>query len=103
MTPLDAMALFLILFLPLNWLVKRHFERLTDPAYLRQYGIVVQSESVLEARAEPIGEYLGHPIWATVTFMGLVYRFDHVIDSRKRDRIGPRELFLDPGLVYITE
>jgi hypothetical protein len=103
MTPMDAAALFLILFLPFNWLVMRHFDRLADSAYLRRHGIVVQSESALEARAGAIGHYMGQPIWATVTFMGLVYRFDHVTDRRTRERIGPGELYLEPGLVYITD
>jgi hypothetical protein len=31
------------------------------------------------------------------------YRFDRVIDSGRRDHIGSRELYLDPGLVYVTD
>ena len=45
---------------------------------------------------------MGRPIWASVTFMGMQYRFGHVAGSRSRERTGPGELFLDPGLVYVT-
>jgi hypothetical protein len=30
------------------------------------------------------------------------YRFGYVIDSRSRERIGPGELYLEPGLVYVA-
>jgi hypothetical protein len=30
----------------------------------------------------------------------MLYRFDHVVERR---RVGPRELFLEPGLVYVTD
>lgn len=100
---MDAAALFLLMWLPFHWLVWRHFERLIDPAYLRQHGVVLQSERALEARSHVIGEYMGRPVWATVTFMGLVYRFDRVTGSGQRERTGPGELFLEPGLVYLTD
>jgi hypothetical protein len=100
---LEAVLLILIMALPFHWLVLREFDRLTDPAYLRRQGVVIVVEDALQARSEPIGRYMGQPIWATVTFMGMQYRFDHVIDRRKRDSIAPRELFLEPGLVYVTD
>ena len=34
--------------------------------------------------------------------MGMDYRFDRVVDRRARERLAPRELFLDPGLVYLA-
>jgi hypothetical protein len=103
MTPIDAVIVILILALPLHWLVLRHFDRLEDSAYLRRQGIVVRSESALQERGDPIGRYMGCVIWRSVTFMGMRYRFDHVIDRRSRENIGPGELFLEPGLVYITD
>jgi hypothetical protein len=102
-SPLDAALLAVILALPLFWLVVRELDRLDDPAYLRKHGVVIVLDKVLEAHSAPIGEYMGRPIWATVTFMGLQYRFDHVIERRQRDRIEPRELFLEPGLVYVAD
>jgi hypothetical protein len=49
-----------------------------------------------------IGEYKGHPIWGSVRFMGMDYRFDHVLDERARERLGAGELYIEPGLVYIA-
>ncbi|MGZ8154577.1 MAG: hypothetical protein ACXWUK_04650 [Burkholderiales bacterium] len=102
MTPLAAAGLVLVLSLPLHWLVVRHFDRVEDPDFLRHHGIVVLMESALDVRSEPIGEYLGHPIPGSVTFKGMLYRFDHVLDRRLRERIGSGELFLEPGLVYVA-
>jgi len=102
-SPLDTALLILILALPLFWLVLRELDRLDDPAYLRKQGVVIVLDRILEAHSAPIGEYRGRPIWATVTFRGMQYRFDHVIARSERNRIAPRELFLEPGLVYVTE
>jgi len=95
--------LVLCLALPVLWVVRREMARLEDPAYLREHGVVIVSDQALQGHSAPIGEYDGHPIWGSVRFMGMDYRFDRVIDQRKRESLGPRELFLDPGLVYITE
>src|SRR5687767_6629346 len=97
---LDAAVLTLILALPLLWLVQREVANLSDPRYLREHGVVILSEGALQAHSEPIGEFRGHPIWASVRFMGMEYRFDRVAERSARHRLSPRELFLDPGLVY---
>ena len=102
MSPLEVLIVFLLMALPLWWLVLREFDRLEDPGYLREQGVVIVSKTVLQAHSEPIGEYMGHPIWGWVRFMGMDYRFDHVAERRARERLAPRELFLDPGLVYIA-
>lgn len=34
---------------------------------------------------------------------GMVYRFDRVEPPGYCDRVGPRELYLEPGLVYVTD
>ena len=102
MSALDAAVVVLLLALPWLWLVQREFAKLSDPRYLRSHGVVIVSERALEANGAPIGEYLGHPIWDRVQFMGMDYRFDHVQDRRARERLAPGELFLEPGLVYVT-
>jgi hypothetical protein len=99
---MEAAIIVACLALPLLWIVRRELERLEEPAYLRQHGVVIVSERALQSHSAPIGEYRGHPIWASVRFKGMDYRFDRVVESRQRERLGPRELFLDPGLVYIT-
>jgi hypothetical protein len=100
---LDAAVLTLILALPLLWVVQREMANLSDPRYLRDHGVVIVSERALQAHSEPIGEYRGHPIWARVRFMDMEYRFDRVAERSARHRLSPRELFLYPGLVYITD
>jgi len=100
---IEAALVFAFLALPLHWLLMRELAKDADPQYLRRQGVVIVSEKALQAHSVPIGEYLGHPIWASVQFMGMEYRFDRVVERRAQQRIGPRELFLDPGLVYITE
>jgi 2-keto-3-deoxy-6-phosphogluconate aldolase len=45
----------------------------------------------------------GMAIWGSVRFMDMEYRFDHVLDRKARERLAPRELFLEPGLVYVTD
>ena len=103
MSALEALGVFLLIALPLHWMVQRQFAKLSDPAYLRDHGVVIVSSRALQGHSGPIGEYLGHPIWGSVTFMGLVYRFDHVADPRRREFTAARELYLEPGLVYVTD
>jgi len=103
MSPLEALVVFLLISLPVHLLVKREFAKLSDPTYLRAHGVVVLSERALQARSDAIGEYRGYPIWASVRFMGMEYRFDRVQDPKARERLEPGELFLDPGLVYVVE
>jgi len=100
---LEAALIVVSLALPIYLIVRWELERLDHPAYLREHGVVVVSAKVLQDHSAPIGEYRGHPIWASVRFKGMHYRFARIIDRREREKIGPRELFLDPGLVYITE
>ena len=61
------------------------------------HGVVIVSEGALQSHGAPIGEYLGHPIWDNVCFMGMEYRFDHVQDRGRRERLAPGELFLEPA------
>jgi hypothetical protein len=102
MGPLDAAVLVLLLYLPFHWLVARELKRMNDPAYLRRKGVVLVSKDVLEGHSAPIGAYMGSPIWGSVRFKGMEYRFDRVVDRRDRERIRAGELYLDPGLVYVA-
>jgi hypothetical protein len=100
---METALVVLSLALPIYLVVRWELERLEHPAYLRSHGVVILSEEVLQGHSAPIGEYRGHPIWASVRFKGMDYRFARIVDGRERERIGPRELFVDPGLVYVTE
>jgi len=103
MTPLGSVLLAVAMALPLFALVYWQVDRLADPRYLRGQGVIVVADRILEARGTRIGSYQGCPIWGSVTFLGMSYRFDRVIEARKREAIGPGELYLDPGLVYVTD
>ena len=100
MTPLDAVALVALLALPFHWLIRHHLRQLEDPAYLRSHGVVIVSPGAIESHSEPIGCYRGHDIWRTVTFKGIVYRFDRVLPASQRERIGAGELYVEPGIVF---
>jgi hypothetical protein len=102
MGPVEAALLCAALATLFLWAVRAELDKLDDPAYLRQHGIVIVAESALDSRAGPIGQYRGRQIWATVTFKGMVYRFDHVTQPHLRERIGRGQLYLEPGLVYVT-
>lgn len=77
--------------------------RLVDPVSVRRQGVVIRREEVLEEKSAVIGYYAGREIYASVTFKGMVYRFDRVALSSYRSRVCERELFLEPGLVYTTD
>jgi len=102
MSPLEAAALIGALSLPFVLLVQYELDRQEDPRYLRMQGIVVVRESALDAHSDPIGEYGGRQIWGTVTFKGMAYRFSRVTGPENREKTGPRELWLEPGLVYVA-
>ena len=100
---MEAALLFALLSLPLHLLVQREVSKLADPRYLRTRGVVVTHSRALESVEPPIGNYAGKEIWAAVRFMGMTYRFSRIVDRANRDRIGPGELFIEPGLVYVTD
>jgi hypothetical protein len=35
--------------------------------------------------------------------MGMVYRFDRILEPRRKERLAAGELYLEPGLVYVTD
>jgi hypothetical protein len=102
-TPIEAALLVVLCTLPFHYCVQRELRKLSDPDYLRKHGIVITQLRALEGHAPAIGTYMGREIWAAVTFMGMAYRFDRIVTPGERERIGPRELYLEPGLIYVTD
>jgi hypothetical protein len=98
----DASLLIAASLLPFHALLQWQLHRLADPAELRRQGVVIVRNEILSERAAPVGSYMGQPIWASVRFMGMTYRFDRVQHRRNRERLRPGELFIEPGLVYVT-
>jgi hypothetical protein len=100
--PLEAAVLIALLALPWYWVVRRELDRLDDPAWLRERGVVIVRDGAIQERSAPIGQYMGARVWGSVTFKGMVYRFDRVVAPEQKERIGCGELYLEPGLVYVT-
>ncbi len=103
MAPLEAALVVVVLVIPFHWAIQREFSRETDPAFLRERGVVVLDAGALDDHAGVIGTFAGREIWATVTFFGMVYRYVGVARAGGRDRVGSRELYLEPGLLYRTD
>jgi hypothetical protein len=103
MNALEAVALVLLMMLPLNLFVQRELRRLSDPDHIHAHGATVERDSAVERRGEVVGSYWGCDIYAEVVFMDMVYRFDRIAPQNYRYRVGPRELYLEPGLVYVTD
>jgi hypothetical protein len=100
--PLEAALMVAALAYAFHRIIASQLDRLRDPAYLCREGVVVVVEEILQAHSAPVGQYMGRSIWGSVTFMGMEYRFDHVVPASHRERLAPGELYLEPGLVYIT-
>jgi hypothetical protein len=103
MNALEAAALVLLLMLPLHLFVQRELKRLSDPRHIRAHGVTIERDALVERRGEIVGSYWGCDIYAEVVFMNMVYRFDRVAPQNYQHRVGPRELYLEPGLVYLTD
>lgn len=103
MSPIEAALLVALLVLPFHFFIAWHLERQCDPRYLRERGVVIRREDILQDRAEPIGQYCGRAIYRSVWFMGMQYRFDRVVPPAYRSEVRRCELYLEPGLVYKTD
>lgn len=103
MNPLELLLLCGAIALPFYLLVVAECEKASDPGRLRDEGIVILSLRAIEDHSEVIGTYMGQAIWESITFKGMRYHFSRVAPPSYRERLRPRELFLYPGLVYITD
>jgi hypothetical protein len=103
MNALEAALVVAVVSLIIHFLLQLELGRLCDPRYIRRRGVAIQREEVLEDRSEVIGRYHGRDIYASVVFMGMRYRFDRVAPRVYRYRVAERELFLEPGLIYVTD
>ncbi|HVL37301.1 MAG TPA: hypothetical protein VM489_16650 [Burkholderiales bacterium] len=97
-------ALFAAILGILYRLVQFDRTRLSNPRYVRNMGAVVGREQVRpEPEAEVIGTFDGREIYASVQYMGMKYRFDRVVPPSYQYRVAPRELYVAPGLLYLTD
>ena len=102
MNALEAALAVAGLALPFHALIQWQLSALSNPRYVRERGVVVRREEVLQY-SSPIGFYLGRQVFGEVRFLGMLYRFDRVTTPAYRNRVQARELFLEPGLVYRTD
>lgn len=101
MSPIEAALLVAVLALPFHLAVQWQLRRMSDPRYLRQQGVVICREEILQRGGEVIGRYRDEDIHASVFFLGMEYRFARI--ATPSCHIGARELLVPPGLVYVTD
>lgn len=103
MNALEAVVVMALIVLPFHLAIQFQFDRLADPRHIRSKGVVIVRPGALQGHGEAIGSYSGCDIWASVTFMGMEYRFERIVKPAYAGRIGARELYLEPGLLYRTD
>lgn len=94
-------VVFLLALLIPVWLALREMREMARPERLRELGIVVLSTRAFDEVSEVIGHYMGCDIYRCVTFHGMRYIFDGVGPPGLKRALRARQLFLEPGLVYV--
>jgi hypothetical protein len=87
---------------PPYFVLRAEFRKLRDRNYLRETGVFIRKLAALDAVAEVIGRYNGADIYRYVVFKGMRYEFDHIVPPHLPREVHERELFLEPGVVYVT-
>jgi len=97
------LAFFMLCVLvPLHMLMAIEFHRWQRAVASRRRGVVVHRFDALDDASEVIGNYGGVEIHRTVTFQGVQYEFFGVAPSGDGGRLRRDELYLDPGLLYVS-
>jgi hypothetical protein len=99
---LTAALIVALGYLPILLLLRRHLALLRDPSNLLRHGVVVRRFDALDDVAEIIGRYRDSNIYRYVTFKGMRYDFERVVPTPLLFRVGPKELFVEPGIVYVA-
>jgi hypothetical protein len=102
MAVLTCVVILLALLLPLHWAVIRELGFWESPEYFRRFGVIVRRAEALDEMAEVIGSYRGAVIYRTVTFKGMAYEFSGVVPTGYEKRVDENELYIEPGLLYVT-
>jgi hypothetical protein len=92
----------LCILLPLHMLLMREFDRWMHAENIRREGVIVRRFDALDDASEVIGSYRGANIHRTVTFHGMRYEFSGVFPPGRHGALHRDELYLDPGLLYIS-
>lgn len=96
-------VLFVIVSLVPLWLIVRGLARI---GHLRREdladaGVVVRSTRAFDDVADVIGRYMGVEIYRSVVFKGVRYRYEGVAPPAFKRALRGRQLYLEPGLVYV--
>lgn len=92
----------LCILLPLHMLMTYQFHRWQKEQTVRRHGVVIDRFEALDGASEVIGSYWGAEIHRTVTFQGQRYEFSGVAPSGDPRALRRDELYLDPGLLYVS-
>jgi hypothetical protein len=92
----------LCVLVPLHMLMAHEFHRWQRELAARRHGVIVHRFDALDEASEVIGSYGGVEIHRTVTFQGVQYEFFGVAPSGRSARLRRDELYLDPGLLYVS-
>ena len=99
---LTAALIVALGYLPILLLLRRHLALLQDPANLLRHGVILRRFDALDGVAEIIGRYRDSNIYRYVTFKGMRYDFARVVPAPRLFQVGPKELFVEPGIVYVA-
>lgn len=101
---MEAVVLLLLLLTFFFGLMRKDLRRLIrlTPEDLREVGVVVKSARALDDAVDVIGRYMGVDIYRAVTFKGVRYEFNCVAPPAFKRYLRGRQLYLEPGLVYVS-
>jgi hypothetical protein len=88
---------------PAYLIFNAELRKLRDPTYLREAGVFIRTLNALDAVAEVIGRYNGADIYRYVVFKGMRYEYDHIVPSGLPRQVRENELFIEPGVIYVTD
>lgn len=91
-----------VAYFPVLLLLRRHLTLLEDPSNLLRHGVILRRCEALDGVAEIIGRYRDSNIYRYVTFKGMRYDFERVVPAPRLFQVGPMELFVEPGIVYVA-
>lgn len=97
-----CILLVLALALPMRWAVLRQLDHAESPEFFRRHGVIIKRLEALDAIGEVVGRYLDAPIYHSLGFKGMKYEFAGVVPAGYKRRIDENELYLEPGLLYLT-
>jgi hypothetical protein len=100
---MDTIGVFVVLALVFPiWMVLRETREQASGRYWQRVGVVVRNLRGLDRTDEVIGRYMNSDIYRSIVFQGIQYEFDRVAPPAYKRALRGRELYLEPGLVYVN-